>query len=381
MTDTAYDKDRVNGLIKWAKIRLMEAPETTFFCALLANLRIQIDEEVTTAATNGQWIKMNPHFVLKQNKHQLVGLMLHEVLHVAFEHIIRCIEHELNHALFNMAGDYYINLFLINKGFVIPDGGLFDRKYQGMSTMQIYHDLQKNPPPPPQQAKYDCDISTEIPDDMTPEDLSQEIVDMVLKAAMQAEMSDDYGSVPAELQRKIEEVTNPKLPWNVILMNYMTEYLQDDYSMRRPNRRFQPDWYLPTQYSEAMGEIVSGTDVSISMSDEQLSNWHGELRGIWNMLQPKKLTSMSFDVEVHECATYHMGDFIPEFEMMGGGGTDVGPLIQYLKDNSPELCVIFTDGYFSKPDMQGLTTDIFWIITGNKRFKPPDGIGKVIFYD
>lgn len=378
---TTIDLEKVQSMVKWAKFQLMEKPNTTFFSVLLANLPISIDTGIPTGATNGKWIKLNPEFVLKQSQNKLLGLILHEVLHVAFEHIVRCLEHNLDNKLFNMAGDYYINLFLVNKGFDLPDGGLLDRKYQGMSTMQIYEDLKKNPPPAGQQDRFEMDISTDVPDDMDADSLSQEIQDIVLKAAIQAQASDDYGSVPADLQRKIEEITNPKLPWNVILMNYMSEYMKDDYSMNRPNRRFQPDWYLPTQHSEAMGELVSGTDVSISMTDKQLSDWHGELRGIWNMLQPKKLKSMSFDVEVHENETYEIGDYIPEFIMHGGGGTDVRPLIQYLKENNPELCVIFTDGHFSQPDMSGLRTDIFWIITGNPNFKAPGGYGRVIYYD
>lgn len=373
--------EEINRKLKWAKITLMEKPNTTFFSVLLANLILALDENLPTAATNGKWIKLNPNFVEKQSQGKLLGLLLHEVLHVALEHVTRCLEHNLDHKLLNMAGDYYINLFLVNKGFEIPEGGLLDKKYQGMSTMQIYDDLLANPPPAPQQEAFQMDISTDVPEGKTADDLSQEILDIVLKAATQAQMADDYGSVPADIQRKIEEITNPKLPWNVILMNFMSEYMKDDFSMRRPNRRYMPDYYLPTLYSEAMGEMVSGTDVSISMTDEQLKNWHGELRAIWNMLQPKKLKSMSFDTRVHENETYHIGDYIPEFVMKGGGGTNVGPLIQYLRENSPELCLIFTDGHFSTPDMSGLKTNIFWIITGNKNFRAPQGVGRVIYYD
>lgn len=382
MNQPKYDADEVQRKIKWAKIKLMEKKDTTFFSALLANLRLFIEEKIPTADTNGINIRFNPYFVLKQTQNKLLGLILHEVLHVAFEHMVRCFEHGLDPELFNMAGDYYINLFLVNKGFEIPDGGLIDRKYSGMSTMEIYNALLKDPPPKSTKDKFVMDLTKDgIPKDKKQEDVAQEITEIVLKAAVQAKMADDYGSIPLDIQRHIEEITNPKLPWHVILMKYMQDYVKDDYSMQRPNRRFQPEFYLPTQRSEAMGEMVSGTDVSISMSDKQLADWHGELRAIWNMLQPRKLQSMSFDTEVHENETYYMGQHIPEFIMQGGGGTDIRPLIQYLKDNSPELCVIFTDGYFSRPDMNGLKTDIFWIITGNKRFKAPGGVGKVIFYD
>ena len=382
MSEATYNADEVQRKIKWAKINLMEKPETTFFSALLANMRLYMEEKIATADTNGLCIRFNPNFVLKQTANKLLGLILHEILHTAFEHVVRCKEHGLDHKLFNMAGDYYINLFLVNKGFEIPDGGLIDRKYNGMSTMQIYNDLLKNPPPDKKKDQFIMDLTQDgLPEDMDPDDLSQEVTDIVLKAAVQAKIANDYGSIPLDIQTHIEEVTTPKLPWHVILMKYMQEYMKDDYSMQSPNRRFLPDYYLPIQRSDAMGEMVSGTDVSISMTDKQLADWHGELRAIWNMLQPRKLKSMSFDTEVHENETYHLGQHIPEFVMHGGGGTDVRPLIQYLKDNSPELCVIFTDGHFSKPNMQGLKTDIFWIITGNKRFQAPDGYGKVIYYD
>ena len=72
-------------------------------------------------------------------------------------------------------------------------------------------------------------------------------------------------------------------------------------------------------------------------------------------------------------------DSIDDFELHGGGGTDITPFFQALREDQPELAIIFSDGFFFMPDHRGISTDLIWIVFNNPQFTPP--IGRVIFYD
>jgi predicted metal-dependent peptidase len=369
MTEPEIDLKAVEKEISRAKLKLMLGTKTTFFSALLSNLHIIITTDVPTAATNGIYMKMNPYFVLKLNKDTLLGLILHEVMHVVYDHM-SVIFQGLNDNILNIAQDHYINLYLKAEGYSLPENGYCDPKFTGMSSMQIYHELMKDPP---DTDDYTMDVCGPDPD-MDKSEYEEAVVSNVVKAVMQAQMAKDPGSIPGDLLIRLEDVINPKLPWQVILANYINGDSKDDYSFSRPNRRFMPDFYMPTLYSESLKKITSGCDVSLSMEPEDVSAIHAENMYIWDTFQPDSMRLMTFDTEVHLNEVFTEGDQLKEIVLMGGGGTNVQPLLDSIREEEPEFALIFTDGYFGTPDMEGITTDVYWIIKGNPGFKAPHGI-------
>ena len=139
--------DEANTAIRKAKLNLILNNRVFFFSALLANLKQRLDETHETAATDGIHIWLNPHWILTMTSPQLSGLLMHEALHVAFEHIVWAKMQHLDRRIHNMACDYYINLHLTKLGFQLPPKGLMEYKYNGMSSMEIYHELMQDPPP------------------------------------------------------------------------------------------------------------------------------------------------------------------------------------------------------------------------------------------
>lgn len=363
--------DKYYKLIDRAKLTLMRAKNTTFYSSLLGMLNIEISESIGTAATNGLKIMYSPAFLDSLDYDEIIGLTLHEVEHIVNGHCdYKFYEGRgLCPDKLNEAQDHYINLRLLDMGYKLPSCGLFDPQYKGMSSMEIYDKLPKDGP------KMNPDLKDVLPapPGMSDEEHQERILNNIVKAVILAEQSDDAGSVPGHLQRDLSEVLSPKLPWQTILQQFLTEFVAEDYSMRRPNRRFMPGWYLPTIEGEGLGNLVMGCDVSGSMSTEDISEIWSEYSYIFETLNPVSAHIMTFDTKVHLDKTYEQGDFIPEFELEGGGGTMVGPLLDAIREEDPVFALIFTDGYFSMPDLDDIQSQLFWIIKGNPSFTAPKG--------
>jgi len=374
----AYDITELHQRIDKCKLILMDPDSgTTFFSALLANLKIKIEPGLGTAATDGVTMWLDPDFIHPQSVKEIIVILLHELGHVIYEHVIIGKAHKLDLYIHNLAGDYYINRWLQLLGYIIPDNWYCDAKYDGWSSMKIYNELMKNKPPPPKSG-FMADIRP-MPGNMSEQEHRETVTSNIVKAVISAQAAKDYGSIPGDVLRRLDDVLNPKLPWYVILQNYMTDLCKDEYTWRRPNKRFQPDHYLPTLHSEGIKQITAGSDVSASITQENLNEVGSEWRYMWEVLKPERFRLMTFDTKVHLNKVYTEGDQMDNLELKGGGGTNVQPLLDSIQEECPEVAIIFTDGYFQIPDMSRITSDIIWIIKGNPKFTAPKGV--VIHYE
>jgi len=381
MATTISDADLrlAEEAIRKCKLQLMVMNDTVFFASLLANLKLIIDESKGTAATDGVHLWMNPHFAAAQSSPKLLGLMLHEVLHCAFQHMDRRITFGLDARIWNIAGDFYINLYLTQLGYSLPPTDCLDYKYAGMGTREIYDELMKDPPPDDDDFEMDIifagsgDDGDEETEGLSADDIAEQATTNVIKAVMQADLAGHPGSVPGEIRTLLEPLLNPKLPWEVIFQNHMSKHAKDDYDWSRPNKRYMPDFYFPNMKSDALNEIFFARDVSGSMYLHWLEAITSEMQYVWDTLQPLAIRIMDFDVIVHRDETYSKGDTFAPVELFGGGGTEPEPCIQAIREDSPEIAVIFTDGDFYMPDLSNLYTDLVWIIVNNPSFTAPYG--------
>lgn len=375
---TIEEEKAVQDRIDQAKIAIMMEQETAFYSALLAGLKLNVGRLFPTAATNGIDLWINPDFIHELDTPLLMFVMMHEIMHVALDHCNWEIQKGLNRYVLGIAQDHFINLYLQEMGYTVWEHAYCDPKYTGWSSMQIYHDIMQDPPEEPPNWQPDA---LGKPDDMTPEEFKTRIEDNMIKAAMQAEMAGQPGSVPGHIAVKIKEMVAPELPWNLILYKYMDKYCKDDFSWSRPNRRFLPQFYLPNMAGEKLGGVFSGIDVSGSMMNE-IDEVMAENRYIKELTAPQWFHLVTFDTELHHDKIYEEYDHLPEGELPdgGAGGTYVEPLIEMIKEERPVFALIFTDGYFGDPDMTGVESDVYWVITkdGDPNFEAPGGVGTVI---
>lgn len=363
MTDalqTAFNK---------AKIDLLSRPDSVFFTTVFFSLKHKWDTAIPTACTNGKEIRFNPDSYMALTPGQRVSRMLHETLHVALLHFARLMDR--NPEKWNVAADYYINNLLISRGFERIETWLVDPQYDGLSTEEIYDKLPDNPPMP----KGEVDLE---PADGDPVQIQQDVQDIIVRAALQSKMQGDTpGSIPGEIQIFLDKLLNPKLPWQRILQKYMRSMAKNDYSFRRPNRRFFPKHYLPSLYSESLMDIAIAVDTSGSVTDNEFLHFISEINSILRMQKPSKLTLLQFDTGLKAINEIRSTEELSKVVFTGRGGTRIEPVLEWADINKPQLLLVFSDGHFRfyNPDFKANTV---WLIHDNERFDPP--FGKTIHY-
>lgn len=360
-TQKAYDR---------AKIGLMHKADTSFFTTVLFSLRLLWDGLISTAATDGSSIRINPEFFMRLSPDERIFLLVHEAMHVALLHMTRL--GDRNHRKWNHACDHYINLLLLERGFKMPPDGLADPQYKGLSADEIYAKL----PDPPKSDSSPLDLESPI---QPPEDLTNEVADILVRAAMQAKINNDSpGSIPGDIEIFLNKLLNPKLPWQRILQKYIQNLSKHDYSWRKPNRRFFPDHYLPSMFSEKLMDIAIAVDASGSVSDDDFKVFVSETNGILRMMKPDKLTLIQFDSKIKSVDKIGSIQDLMNVQFFGRGGTRIEPVMEWAKENKPKLLLVFTDGEFNFYNTDYKTNTVF-LIHNNPKFKSP--YGKVIHYE
>jgi predicted metal-dependent peptidase len=228
--------------LKIAKITLMMQKNSVYYTTILFSLRQTITDEIPTAATDGRSLLINPAFFTDLTPNERIGLLAHEVLHVALDHMHRRGTRDPN--WWNIAADYVINGFLDKAKYSLPKGGCIDHKYDGMFTEQVYDILFKKSDAEKNTILAKCGDGSMNGNDVSyPEDApagtepvtQDEVTTIILRATTQAKMANQApGSIPGEVEIELQRTLNPPLPWYIILQNYLTDFANDDYSFRRP---------------------------------------------------------------------------------------------------------------------------------------------------
>lgn len=344
-----------------------------FFGVLALRLKFVIDEDLQppTAATNGLEIRYHPKFISKLTGAQVEGLLAHEVMHCAFLHHLR--KGSRDHGKWNAACDFNINDFLLKNGFTLPPDGLVDANYPySMSADEIYNRLPKkfetpkwglvNPPPNGGKDKDGNPIDGHAVQE----------ADWKQAVTMAAHVARMQGKLPAGIEAMIGELLTPQIPWIDILRRFVSEPAKDDYSWRRFNRRFLTmDLFLPSLFSETVGEIIYAIDTSGSMPDEHLQTAATEADSLHREVKPSKTVVMYCDAAVHVVDEFGPDDTV-EFHMAGRGGTDFRPVFEEIAERNykPKCLVFFTDGYGSFPDVPP-EYPVLWVMTTD--VTPPFG--------
>ena len=368
-----------------AKIKLMSTADAVFFTHLCFSLKHKWNLDIPTAQTNGLDIEYNPHFFLSLSSAEQVFLMIHETMHVAYMHLSR--RGSRDPERWNDACDYVINAQLIDRGFQMPKVGLYEPRFSGMAVEQVYDLIPSSSQGGPQNAMRDLGIgkgssdpnAQGVPGGMSPEELQRKVEDILVHASVQSQMNNDKpGTIPGDIQIFLKKLLDPKLPWHRILAKYMNKYAKNDYSWRKPSRRYFPQHYLPSLYSESLMDLCFAVDTSGSVSDEDFNRFISEVSGVFKMMKPEKLTLIQFDTEIKSVDHIKSLNDLQRVKFTGRGGTDVTDVLKWANENKPQVLLIFTDVEFHNPGIE-TKTDLVWLIHDNTHFRY--NMGKVIFYD
>lgn len=305
-----------------------------FFGRLALYLQMVEKPEIPTLAVDGAHIYYNPQFILSLSEELVTSAIAHEIMHCVFEHIFR--RGSRDPFLWNCAGDYAINLVLADSGFRLGPGWLLNVKYRDWFTEQIYEDLQQKG----SAGSPLCDI---LPAAGNKEELEEKQYEWGTVVVQAANETAQRGSVPAGLARLFSDMASPKIPWREVLQYFLVQIARDDFSWRRPNRRYVASGlYLPMMYSEDAGPIAVAIDTSGSISAEMLEMFAAEIRSIVAQVRPERVTVIYTDAAVNHVDVFNRGEEL-QFDMHGGGGTDFRPAIQRAGEDQPLAMVYLTD--------------------------------------
>ena len=366
---------KVNNMLAKAKTQLIL--HNPFFAQIIMSTRFKVTDSVKTMATDGKWILVNPEFTAKLSNAEVIGVMVHEAMHILGMHHTRIKGRD--HNKWNIAADYAINDLIINEGFELPEGGLIDSQYAGMSAEEVYaklpNDDQEHDAPggvvmvgsfgPDGNGQGDGDQQSQ--DDgsnqpqVTPEQIQaeeQRVKEMASAAATAAKMA---GKLPGGMERLVDELLETHTPWEDMLRKYMTRPASHDYSWSKPSRRFiGAGMYMPSSYSDdGMGPVVIGVDMSGSIGQRELSMFISEVKQIVEDARPSSVDVVYFDSKVSHVDHFDEPSAMDiSMKMHGGGGTDFRPVFDWVAANNVEadVVVMLTDLYGPAPSREEYDT-------------------------
>ena len=397
--DPKLDRE-VREMLITARVGLLL--KASFFGNLATRLKlINADEWCSTAATDGRNFYYNSRFIKMLRPKEIEFLFGHEVLHCVYDHFGR--RGERDHQLWNIANDFCVNADLVKhkvgeKITTVPC--LYDPKYDGMSSEEVYDQLYK-------KAKK-LDIG-DLLDKMIDEHLDgdgegdegdekegkgrpklsaeerQAIKDEIKEAMLAAAATvDGAGNLPAGVKRLIQELTEPQMNWRELLRMQLESTIKSDYTWMRASRKgWHMDAVMPGMKLDPMIDIAVALDASGSISETMLKDFLGEIQGIMDSFPAYKIHVFTFDTEAYSPAQYDSDnlDDICDYEVKGGGGTDFTAIFDYLKKEEiePKRLVVFTDGYPFGSWGDENYADTVWILHGTTSIEPP--WGQYAYYD
>jgi|SRR6056300_39866 predicted metal-dependent peptidase len=341
-----------------------------FFGNMATRLQIkECDDWCPTAATDGRNLYFNTEFFSKMNSKEIEFVIAHEILHCVFDHMTR--REDRDPQLHNIACDYIVNNTLVrdNIGEKPKDVEIFqDWKYDGWASEAVYDDIYKKGKKAMEQlgklldehidwekgestggTKQDPNSKQKGKAPAYSKEEMEQIKNEIKESMMAAAQAAGAGNLPKEVERIIQQFTEPKMNWRELLQQQIQSVVKNDYTFARPSRK---GWHsgviLPgTNYDETI-DICIAIDTSGSIMNQQVEDFLGEVQGIMDQYKDYNIKIWCFDTAVHNEQDFNAsGESIDSYKMEGGGGTDFMANWEYMKENDivPKKFIMFTDGY------------------------------------
>ena len=395
-TDPKVDRE-VRETLVTARVGLLL--RSSFFGNLATRLKlVNADDWCATAATDGRHFYYNTRFIKMLKPKEIEFLFGHEVLHVCYDHFGR--RGERDPQLWNVANDFAVNGDLKKHKvgeFITSVPCLYDAKYEGKASEEIYDDLYEKADKISLSDLLDRVLDEHLDGDegegdgegkesgkgskrprLTKEE-REKIKDEIKEAILSAAQTCDAGTLPGGIKRIIQNLTEPKMSWRELLRMQLESTIKSDYTWLRSSRKgWHVDAVMPGMKNTDMIDIMVFMDMSGSIGEQQGRDFLSEIRGIMETFDAYRIMVACFDTEVYNLQVFTSEnlDSIDTYDLMGGGGTDFECMFNFMKaqDIEPKRLVVFTDGYPCGSWGDENYCDTVWIIHGDKNPSPPFGV-------
>ena len=361
---------------KTTKELILDEP---FYGLFLIGINKQFSDKIPTAGVSkhgiGMQLTINPEFYTNLSLPHRVGLIKHELLHIAFGHLIMRDLYP-NHKLFNIAADLEINQYIDESK--LPEGGLILSSFPELNLpykagTKVYYNLLEQAEKDGTCSSLDnlldkmdgeseyCHATWEDFDDLSEPDkkLIQKQVEHQLKAAAD-ETIKKCGDIPGEFKELIDRlfhVEPAKFDWKGYLRRFVgnSSLVFTKKLRRKYNKRYAENPGLKIKFKN---RILVGIDTSGSVNTDELKEFYNELH---------HMSKTGHQITVAQCDTNlkSVEDFNPKkaWEIHGRGGTSFQPVIDHFNEKRGlyTALIYLTDGEAYTPD--NCPKNTLWVLS------------------
>jgi predicted metal-dependent peptidase len=356
--------DKAQSLSKISKELMLKEPYYGFFLIMLNKVW---RKDLPTAGVSKQNINyqlaINEEFWTGLSDMHKMGLLKHELLHIAFGHLVSFSSFS-NKKLANVAMDMEINQYIEDSW--LPEGGIRIEDYEDLrldkragcryyydQLLRLQDEKDKNGTTgnDAMDKLLDNVASGDIPDHSTWEEfddmtdaekkLIEKQVQKILQDAKEQTVK-KRGNVPGEIEGLIvvEEFTAPKFDWKGYLRRFtgVSTKVFTKKIRRKENRRYEDNPGLKIKMRQHM---LLAIDTSGSVSNEELTEFMNEIHHIHKA--GVDITVIQCDTSIKSIEPYRGKN---EISVLGRGGTEFDPVLDYYNANLKKYTslVYFTDG-------------------------------------
>ena len=339
-----------------------------FYGLFLIGINKQFSDKIPTAGVSkhgiGMQLTVNPEFYTNLSEDHRSGLIKHELLHIAFGHLIMRDLYS-DHKLFNIAADLEINQYIPEEK--LPDGGLLLSSFPELNLpdragtkryYELLEEAQKDGTSPSLDNLMDqmdgssqyCHDTWNDFDDLSEADkkLVQKQIDHQLKEATE-ETVKKQGSVPGELSELINRLMHvepAKFDWKGYLRRFVgnSSIVYTKKLRRKYNKRYSENPGLKIKFKN---HILVGVDTSGSVNTNELKEFFSELTHMHKT--GHKITVAQCDTKLNSVKEFNPKK---DWEIHGRGGTSFQPVIDHFneKRGAYTALIYLTDGEAYAPD-------------------------------
>jgi len=350
-----------------------------FYGLFLIGINKQYSERIPTAGVSKQGIGMqltiNPEFYNELSEDHRFGLIKHELLHIAFGHLLLRDLYS-NHKLFNIAADLEINQYILESK--LPEGGLLLSSFPELNlptkagTKEYYRLLEQaqedgtSPSLDSLMKTMDgnsqhCHSTWEEFDELSEADkklVEKQIEHQLKESAEQTEKK--QGTIPGELAdliHRLMHIEPPKFDWKGYLRRFVgnSSIVYTKKLRRKYNKRYAANPGLKIKFKN---HILVGVDTSGSVNNEELKEFFSELTHMHKT--GHKITVAQCDTRLN-----NVKEFNPkkDWEIHGRGGTSFQPVVDHFNENKGRYTALIylTDGEAYSPE--NCPNNTLWVLS------------------
>jgi predicted metal-dependent peptidase len=300
----------------------------------------------------------NPEWIMTLTSGELRAVLQHEALHVLLHHITRADHFDYNKRGYNIAADMAINCHVAN----LPQGCFYPSTFQmpDFEAAEWYYESLKKEA---EKNGQDVDQHTEGKGELVDShgrwgecesDVVKEKIRGIAEKCIKAQEEKGWSDVGTGLAKAIIEANKPVVNWKRELRWFINKVILSGRrnTRTRINRREQairnsrPDelknvYVQPGHRRNYTNKLLVGIDTSGSITDHEIQTFLSEINGM--VAEKVECHVVMFDTQLLG-EPDEIKKKIKSIQIVGRGGTNFTPILQYVDEHSYDGVVVFTDG-------------------------------------